>query len=73
MDFERKLWIQFGKALRHGFANNAKLDPPPTEELTESLVPVIGVVSKLGYQYWFTDRRLLQQIDSEIAELFRYE
>jgi hypothetical protein len=77
MDFERKLRIQFGKALGKGLAENATIDPTPTVELTDSLEsgerPIVVVFSKTNSQFWFTDRRLLVQTYTEISELFRYE
>jgi hypothetical protein len=77
MDFERKLRIQFGKALGKGFVTNASLDPPPNEDLSRSLEmgerPAVAINSKSGCQYWFTDRRTLLQRGDDIAELFRYE
>jgi hypothetical protein len=77
MDFERKLRIQFGKALGKGFVTNASLDPPPNEYLAKSLEmgerPVVAVDSNSAFRYWFTDRRTLLQCGNNVAELFRYE
>jgi hypothetical protein len=73
----RKLEIQFTKALRRGFVNNAQLYPQAPEvvvQYVEDAEPVIVRINvTTGRYYWFTDRRMLLQIGSSVCQLFLYD
>jgi hypothetical protein len=74
---KEKLQIQFRKTLRHGHTKNAELDPVISEGVAAIMEPeetaVVRVDSTKGQYYWFTDRRLLSELDDGICELVRYQ
>jgi hypothetical protein len=72
-----KLRIQFRKSLRKGHVTNAVMEPavsPRVERTAESGESFIVKVDRTkGGSYWFSDRRLVRDDDSEVRELFRYD
>ena len=73
----RWLRVQFIKARRKGYVNNAELDPPVTDNVRNCAEAgedfIVKVVAKTGARYWLTDRRLLLEHVHEVYTLFRYE
>ena len=74
---ERYLELQFKKGIHRGNIHNAELKPVPSEPVIAKLDGkescLVLVRNKRQQCLWFTDRRLLRQDGSEVAELFPYE
>jgi hypothetical protein len=73
---ERYLYLQFAKALHHGYVRNAVLNPEPARELADSLFEgercIVAVEDKRQRLLYFTDRRLLIASGSNVRVLFEY-
>ena len=77
MPIERKLRIQFVKALKRGHVHNAQLDPAVTRKIAHATEPgehfIVRIDKRNGGSYWFSDRRVLLDDDSKAQEILRYE
>jgi hypothetical protein len=77
MTAERKLQIQFTKALRKGFIKNAQMHPTVPEIVVQYVEDeeriTVRVDARTGHTYWFTDRRVLLQTESSLCQVFRYD
>lgn|GEM_PF-5125324 len=73
---ERKLRIQFKKAVQKGTVTNALLDPMASASVEQAIEPdeklIVRVDLKQSGHYWFSDRRVLYENVHGIHELVRY-
>jgi hypothetical protein len=72
-----KLRIQFRKAVRKGHSKNAELDPDVPSVLRAFQEPGEAFISKVARSsvgtYWFSDRRVILELNGNFQEQARYE